>query len=371
MRLGINGRFSSARVTGVQRFAREITRRLGRECSGEWDVVLFLPADAARDEWQGMSTIRGTLPGRLWERIELPYQVRAANCTLLLSPGGTAPAGVHGNVVVLHDVLPLSHPGWFTRRYVAWFRFAAARAARGAAGVITTTRWARGEISQRLGIPVDRICVVTQGLAPFQRPAAAATVDRVRRELELPRPYLLAPGAGDPRKNLTFLERVLRRWRERDGEAPLLVTVGSRSSHIHRGADSGSAGGGSSGLRHLGYLTDEQLHALYTGAAVFCYPSLAEGFGRPPLEAMACGVPVLAADYAAGAEVLGAGASVRPLDVDIWVERLRQLSTPGPERSAAVLAGQHHAARFDWDAAAGQVREACRVFAGGLARERV
>lgn len=357
MRLGVNGRFYAARVTGVQRFAREVAGRLLD------DATLFLPAGAPEPGDLPGSTrvVRGRLSGHAWEQVELPAQVRRAGCDAVLHMAGTAPLASAGDVLVIHDVLPLTDPLWFSRGFRSWRRAVLHRAAPRAARVVTVSEWSRGEISRTLRVAPGRIVVAPQGIEPFERPAPPEEVARVRAERGLAGPFLLTVGAGDPRKNLPFLGRVLRRWRERGEEPPPLVVVGEPAPHLFT-----PAGGWPEDVdvRVLGRVDDAELHALYTAASVLCFPSRAEGFGRPPLEALACGTPAVVADYGAAAEVLGDTARIVPLDPDAWVDALGDVLGAGrrAEEGGALTA------RYRWDAAADAIREACD--AAGAERRR-
>jgi glycosyltransferase involved in cell wall biosynthesis len=348
MKLGVNGRFYGARVTGVQRFAIEVASRVLE------DATLFLPANASPPGGIPASTrvVRGRLTGHAWEQLELPALRRRAGCDTMLHMAGTAPLGSRGDVLVIHDVLPLTDPAWFARGFRVW-RGAVLRGTSPRIGrVVTVSNWARDEILRALPIAPHRVVVADQGLEPFDRPAPAASVRSLRERRSLPGAFLLAVGAGDPRKNLPFLGRVLRRWRER-GEAPPppLVVVGEPHPRLFT-----AAGGWPEGIdvRLLGRIDDSELHALYTAASALCFPSRAEGFGRPPLEAIACGTPAVVADYSAAREVLGDAAIILPLELDAWVDALKPLlSTPGPPPRAAIIQ------RFTWTATARRVREAC------------
>jgi len=359
MKLGVNGRFYAARVTGVQRFALEVASRLLA------DATLFVPAGAEppRDLPASTRVVRGRLAGHAWEQLELPGQARRAGCDTVLHMAGTAPLAAAGDVLVVHDVLPLTHPLWFARGFRVWRGVVLRRAAPRAARVVTVSEWARREIARTLKVPAERILVAPQGLDPFDGPAALDAVAEVRTRRGLPGAFLLTVGAGDPRKNLPFLGRVLRRWRERGGDPPPLAVVGRPSPRLFTPAEGWPAG---VDVRVLGRVGDTELHALYTAASALCFPSLAEGFGRPPLEAIACGTPAVVADYEAAAEVLGGAARIVPLDPDAWVDALLPL-VAGPRRAAE---GGAVAARYRWGAAAAAVREACEAAAAERRRGR-
>lgn len=358
MRLGVNGRFYGARVTGVQRFAREVARRL----AGRADLVLFLPGgvEAGEGAPAGAPVVPGRLAGHAWEQLELPWRARAARCDVLLHLANTAPGWGVPNVLVAHDATALTHAEWFTRRFALWYRFAQGRAARRAACLVTVSGWARAELAGALALPESRIAVAPQGAAPFDRPAAAEAVRALRRRAGIgDGPFLLAVGGDDPRKNLPFLLEVLARWEARRGAPPPpLLVAGERAARVH--ADGGRPADAAPRVRYLGPVADGDLHALYTAAAALCFPSLAEGFGRPPLEALACGTPAVVAPYGPAAEVLGDAARIVPLDADRWVDALADLLADPAARSVAAERGRALAGRYHWDAAADAVLAACR-----------
>lgn len=362
MRTALNGRFLAAPRTGVQRFAGEVTTRLvARE-----DVVLYVPAAVEPPEAAAEGPIRrGRLGGNAWEQLELPRAAAADGCECVLNLANTAPLWGPPTVVVLHDVFALTRPEWYSTSFSTWYRFAQPRWTRRARAVVTTTRWAAGEIARVLRIDSGRIHVVGQGVEPFHEPATDDQVARVRAKRGLNGPYVLAMGGRDPRKNLDFLQEVWRLWP--GGDPPTLVTV-ERDHGVGPGANRGparaaTAGGGSGArspaARRLRDVSDDELRALYTSAAAFAFPSLAEGFGRPPLEAMGCGAPVVAAPYGAATEVLGDAACVAPLDASVWALRLAEIVS-SPEAAASLRdRGRERASHYRWDSVVTRVLEAC------------
>ncbi len=377
MRIGINGRFLAAPLTGVQRFAVEVASRI----TGD-DVVLLLPggvelpaAVPARAH-----VVRGRLPGHAWEQLELPAAARRAGCRAVLHLAGTAPLRSDGAVLAIHDVLPLTRPEWFGRRFRAWRRTVLRAAAPRAAAVITVTEWAREEIVRTLGVDRDRVHVVPQGIEPFDAPASIAEVTAMRRRRGLPAPFLLAVGAGDPRKNLAFLHGVLARWPS--DPPPPLVVVGAAPRRVHGSADGRpgrdagagdtAAGSGETSrrardVRYIGRVDDDELRALYTAASALCFPSRAEGFGRPPLEALGCGTPALAADYGAAREAFGDAVPLLPLDPDAWVHALHPLVCDGAARADAVERARHGVRIARWEETAARVEAVCRAAAEAAA----
>lgn len=348
MRIGVNGRFYAAPMTGVQRVAHELSARVLRG----GDAVLLLPSNAAAPN--GTASARGRLRGHAWEQLELNGLARRSGCRVVLHPANTAPGRGGPHVVLVHDVLPLTNPSWFAPAFVAWTRWILTRATRHAAAIVTVSAWSKAEIVRTLAVPPDRVHVVRQGISPFDAPASPATVARVRAQLGLPDRYLLAVG-GDRRKNLAFLCDVIELWRSRGGQPPALVVVGEPLHRVH-----GASHAVPPCARRVGRVDDETLRALYTGALALCAPSLAEGFGRPALEALGCGTPAVVADYPAAHEVLGDAALIRPLEARAWSDTLAGLDRDRAHRSEWRAHGRRLVDRYRWSDAAARVLEICR-----------
>ncbi|MGH7129188.1 MAG: glycosyltransferase, partial [Planctomycetaceae bacterium] len=183
MRLAITGRFYGADITGVQRFAREIADRLMQRT----DALLLLPRGVpAPPRPVGNGAVHGRLRGHVWEQLEAPAMARAARCELALHLSGTAPVQDGPAVIAVHDVLPITHPEWFSWRFAHWYRFVLRRAVPRAEAIITVSEWSKREIVRTLGVPADRVHVVLQGISPFDAAAPAAAVAAVRARWQLP-----------------------------------------------------------------------------------------------------------------------------------------------------------------------------------------
>ena len=282
-------------------------------------------------------------PGQAWEQLLLPAHAGRLRAGLIYSPANLAPLAWHANVVQIHDAVALRHPEWYSAAYVRWQRLVMPRIARRARLVITVSEFARSEISEFLEVPNERIRVVPGGVDARFRPDV--DTEPVRRELRLERPYVLAIGDRGPRKNLSALGPVAERLR---AEGLDLVVAGGGRRH--------QLGKPLAGARDVGYVADDRLPALYAGAAAVVIPSLHEGFGLPALEAMAAGVPVVAADRGALRELVGdAGLLV---DTEDWNGLAAAvLRAAGDESTRAPLraAGLEVAARYSWKRAAAEV----------------
>jgi glycosyltransferase involved in cell wall biosynthesis len=281
-----------------------------------------------------------------------------------------APAALGAPYVVsVLDLIPHRLPDLYARgksRARFWLgRWLERRALRRARGLIAISEYTRNDLVQLLGIPPERVAVTHLGVRQGLAPASGADVAALCRRHRLQSGYLLYVGGIDRRKNIPFLLEVLRvlvaqrseielvlagRYRD-DPDFPELVSKLQRS-------------GLEQSVRLTGYVPEEELGALYSGASVFVYPSLYEGFGLPPLEAMMCGAPVVAADRTALPEVLGhAALLVDPQEVGEFVEAILSLLDHPERRRELCEAGQRHARRFTWTATARATLDAYRQFA--------
>jgi glycosyltransferase involved in cell wall biosynthesis len=284
------------------------------------------------------------IKGHLWEQLYLPTQLRRR---LLWSPGNTGPIGVSRQVLTVHDVATLDHPEWFERKFALWYAALLPRLIRKVRGIITVSHFSKERILRLTGVEPDRIHVIYNGVDQRFHPADSKSIKQVRTDFDLNCPYLLFVGSLEPRKNLRVL---LESWRLGGFDGATLAVVGA-TGHPFSKFEFGSI---PEGVRLLGSVKDEVLPVLYSGAAGFVYPSIYEGFGLPPLEAMACGCPVAVSDIPAHREVCGGIAtyfdpfSLQDLSSKLeWLLRL-----DGGSRASLVAQGINRATRYTWESAA-------------------
>lgn len=359
----VNARFVNMRTTGVQRSAREIVGRLLAEGPDGCDFRLVAPpsgSPAGGDPpWPVVR--RGRLRrDHAWEQLELPRIVRnAAPDALLYSPMTSGPVAVSRQVLTVHDLFPIEHPEWFSRAFSAWYRVLLPVLVRRVAFVVANSEHTRQGVLERFGVPEWR--VVTCPFAQDERfaPASAEDLERFRSERGLPERYVLTIGSIEPRKNLGTLVAAWGRTEARKDGAKLVVAGGVGRKAIFNLASLPGAATSSEDptVLRVGFFPDEELPLLYAGAEAFALPSLAEGFGLPILEAMACGTPVICADATAMPEVAGGAARlVPPLDVEAWTEAIDAVLGDQEGRRRMSAAGLRRASQFSWRKTAAGVR---------------
>jgi glycosyltransferase involved in cell wall biosynthesis len=332
--IAINARFYVHRPTGMQRYALELARRFGDR------IHLLRPLHA----------LRGAA-GHLWEQLYLPSLLHGR---LLWSPNNTGPLAVSRQVCTIHDLIPLDHPEWFNRRFAAWYEWLLPRLANRVRHIIAISQFTKGRIADRLGVPSENITVIPNGVDERFSPKPQREIDAVRRSLGINSPaYLLCVGSLEPRKNLG---RLLQAWARVQSSLPddvELVVAGAKGNA--RVFETVSLDSPPPRVLFTGYVSDQQLPYLYAGALALVYPSLYEGFGLPPLEAMACGTPVVTSSTTSLPEVVGdAAVLVDPEDVDsIAAGALRLLSSETLRRTL-VERGLRRVREITWERSARQ-----------------
>lgn len=302
---------------------------------------------------------------RLWLRLRLPLPVElvAGRVDLLLAPNFVAPPTAWARTIVtIHDLSYLAVPQYADpglRRYLSG---AVPRSLRRAAHVVAVSETTRREAIERLGLTPDRVSVVYNGVDPAFRPLPPATVDEVRGRLALPERFILTLGTLEPRKNHRGLIQAFARLLESEPAVSLLVAGrrGWLDEPIFRAVEEL---GLQSSVRFLGGVEDADLPALLNATSVVAYPSFYEGFGLPPLEAMACGTPVVTSTGGALPEVCGEAALlVDPADTAGLADALRRALMDRALRATLRERGLRRAAGFTWaNTAAGLVEVFRRV----------
>ena len=323
----VNLRTLGSHITGVQRYLLSLLPNLPSKLSS------IKPSRAL----QGIN-------GHLWEQLYLPTQLKRR---LLWSPGNTGPLAVSRQVLTVHDAAVLDHPEWFEQKFALWYSALLPRLVRKVRAIITVSQFSKERIVQRTGVESERVQVIANGVDRRFRPIDQEQVKKAIIRFGLTGPYILFVGSLEPRKNLNML---LKSWRLGNFDGATLAVVGTGGRVFQRFERDSVP----KGVRFLGRIDDDLLPILYSGATGFVYASIYEGFGLPPLEALACGCPIAVSDIPALREVCEETAvyfdPFSPSSIARKLEWLLQLDTM--QRAWQAERGFQRAALYRWEAAA-------------------
>jgi glycosyltransferase involved in cell wall biosynthesis len=346
----LNGRFLRQSVTGVQRFSAEITAAIDRLIAGgEWPETIVLaprPTEPDVNKWPpSYRALRlrevGRMHGHIWEQTELPGAARGG---ILVNLGNTAPvlAG-RRQVVVIHDAGVFDTPESYSFRFRTWYKMLQRWLVRTGVQIVTVSEFSRQRITARLGLDPARIAVMYEGADHILRvPPDLGTLERhgLRR-----RKFVLVVSSRVAHKNLEGLHEAAAALERR---GMVIAVAGGSNSDVFRDVLSSRFA-----ERQLGRVSDAELRMLYENATCLLFPSRYEGFGLPPVEAMACNCPVLAARGGAVEEICADGAlyfnNGSGRMISETVERL--LDEDGLS-DALRIRGRARAAALSWDASA-------------------
>lgn len=361
MRIGLDGLPLMPPKTGVGHYTFELARALARvEPSSHFELtypstfssIRLLENDNQLPSNLKLERVRVGPLGRHWWSTGLPNYIRRTGFDIFHGTNYDIPLWRRcATVLTVHDLSLLIHPETHQNRTVRRARRRVPLMTRTADAVIVPTESVRREVCKHLGVSPEKVFVVPEAARECFQPMEFDATESVRRRLGIGNEFLLTVGTMEPRKNLSLLVAAFGEVASARPESDLqLVIAGSRgwlSGPLFEAIGKSTA---RDRILLTDYLHDEDLRALYASCRAFIYPSIYEGFGLPPLEAMACAAPVIVSDIPALRETTGGAALLfdqtrseslaqKILEVVAGENVRRQLST----------AGQRRAAEFSWD----------------------
>lgn len=326
-------------------------------------VQRYISSIISNPYFLGVKQFEGSaLKGHLWEQFILPTNLSKTD--VLWSPSNTGPLICPARqVVTMHDFATLDHPEWTSRKFSTFYRLLLPKLAKRCDGIIAISEYTKSRILHHVNIDPDKVFVIKNGVDSsfYKSNHCQFNMSAVRQKYKIPSGrYILSVSSIEPRKNISSL---LNAWEK---VCPLidddiqLVLVGRSNPRIFSDA----------GLSRIpprvvftGFVDDADLPSLYQDALVFAYLSLYEGFGLPPLEAMAAGVAVLTSDTTSIPEVVADKAVMaNPLSISEIADGLLLLLNNDSLRNRLAAEGPDHAQSFSWSHTAKQTFDYIRRF---------
>lgn len=365
MRVGITVDSLSPSLTGIGRYTWELSQGLARHPDIE-DLAYFLV-----DHWH--SDPAALLTGRARRRSRLPKVVRRWHAQgrfdgrLIHGTNYFLPPQAEAGVITVHDLSIYLHPETHPIERIRDFEKQFARSLDRALHVITDSEATRQDLIAQLSYPADKVTTVHLGVSKRFGPAPRATLAPDLRRIiggEVG-DYVLSVATFEPRKRIEAAILAHARFCDRTGRDVLLVLVGAKgwgNASLHTLIEEEQRKGR---LRMLGFVGEGDLPALYAAAKLFLYPSVYEGFGLPPIEAMACAVPTIVSDRSCLPEVTrGAAMMVDPDDLDTLSLAIERGLDDDIWREHAIASGLTVAAHYSWDRCVDKTIEVYRECSG-------
>ncbi|MCA9934304.1 MAG: glycosyltransferase family 4 protein [Ardenticatenaceae bacterium] len=370
MRIGIDVTSAVVQGGGIGRYTRELVRALAQQDS-PYEYRFFsakrpsiLPVPNPLPEQDGISYHPAPLNERwlyrLWYRLRLPLPVQliTGRLDLFHSPDFVLPpvSGGIPTLLTVHDLSFAHYPEVFPEPLVRYLNTVVPWSVGRATHILADSQATKDDLTTLWHVPAEKITVLYSGVDPRFRPVeSGAVMTAVRQRYQLgDAPYMLAVGTVQPRKNYQML---IRAFAPLAGKFPhnLIIAGGKGWLYDEMMAEVGRQG--LDGRVHfIGFVDDDDLPALYSGADLYVFPSLYEGFGLPLLEAMGCGVPVLTSNASSLPEVAGAAAvQLSPHDETAWTTAMAELLGDDTRRVQMVAAGFRQARQFSWGKSAKQL----------------
>ena len=343
----INARFLTQSITGVQRYAIEVINELYNILDfQQYDVIMLMPGSIkSKIKFRNVDVQPvGNLMGHLWEQIELPYYSRDG---ILVNFCNTGPLMKSNQIVTIHDASVFGMPNAYSFSFRTWYKILLSGLGSRTKRIITDSTFSKNELIKYCKINEEKVRVIALGHEHILKWPSNNSI-LTKHDLTNKK-YLLATSSLNPNKNFHSVIQAIKICNANDFEFVIAGGANAKVFSIDGRQEIGNA-------KHVGYVSDEELRTLYKNAACFIYPSFYEGFGLPPLEAMACGCPVIASSTSSLPEVCGnAVIYCDPYSVEDIAAKIDLVMTQDQLRMELKNKGLRRAANFTWEKCAREV----------------
>lgn len=345
----INGRFLTQNITGVQRYAIEIVKALDKylddnKLNDKYKFEIVCPKNIKQKLILKNIEIKkiGSLKGHLWEQIELPLYVKNK---FLFNFCNCAPLVKKNQIVTIHDVAVCAVPYAYSKTFRIWYKFMYKILTSRLKKIFTVSEFSKKRLNEYFNIPLERIEVTYNGIdhmeniKPDENIFSKFSIEKNN--------YVLAVSSLNPSKNFKLILETAKILPEIN-----FVIAGGNNSTVFKeqGLEI------TSNVKFIGYVDDEELVALYKYASCFVYPSIYEGFGIPPIEAMSCRCPVIVSNIDVLREVCGKGALYCDIkDVDNLTNKIQQIYNNIINIDELIEEGKKNIKKYKWNNSARKI----------------
>ncbi|HEJ6926753.1 TPA: glycosyltransferase family 4 protein [Serratia marcescens] len=334
----INARFLTQEITGVQRFAEMISLEL---CKKYNDIIFVCPQGVLRQDVAQKLRVKqvGFSHGHLWEQVELPAYLMRKGSPLLINLGSTGPIAYKNKIITHHDITYLRYPESYSRSFLLFYKLLVPMMIRTSKHLLTVSEFSKREITNAYQYPQDKTSVIYNAVEDKFQP----------KQQDTPDVYFLAVASKNFHKNHrgmidAFLALKEKLPSSRNIKLKIIGDLFKELSYKNH-----NTGAKMEGIEFLGRVDDNELIRLYQNAYAFIFPSFYEGFGIPPLEAQACGCPVLASNQASIPEILGESALYfNPFSGNEMIHAMEDILRENELRLQLIRKGHENIKRFSW-----------------------
>ncbi len=338
--IAVNARFLTQPLTGVQRFALEISRTL-KEISGEENIQFFAPKNIQLYSEANELNVQiiGSHTGHLWEQLDLPRHLKTLGNPILLNFCNTAPIFYKNKLSTLHDITYIRYPQTFSKSFRYFYQVMMPLVLKTSKHIFTVSEFSKKEISEYYHTTKEKISVVYNAVGKTFHPQIDENLKKEN--------YLLAVSSIKENKNFKMILNAFEEASKQIDNLKLFV-IGDLKNNNFSNIDL-NVFVNNSRIKLLGRVGDTELTKYYSNAIAFLFPSLYEGFGIPVLEAQACGCPVIASNAASMPEVLKKSAIlVNPFSLENFVQAIYNVAHNTEYRKQLVELGFQNQSEFSW-----------------------
>jgi glycosyltransferase involved in cell wall biosynthesis len=375
MRIGINATLLSKQRLGVASYIFSLVRGLSRIDKAN-EYFVFTTPDGRSELSLNAGNFQTIIPEHdissslsriLWEQTGLINETKRLKLDILHNPDHALPVFSTNSrtIMTVHDLAFLKFPKTFSIGKRIYKQLITKTTIKKADSIIAVSNSTRDDLIELFDIPRNRIHVIYEGIDGSCKPVTDRSfISKVNNKYGLAKDFILFVGAIEPRKNIPMLLKAFQRLRSEKGFALDLVIAGGKGWLSQSVFDTARNLGIEDSVKFLGYVQKDELAVLYSIARVFAYPSLYEGFGFPPLEAMSCGAPVIVSNVSSLPEVVGdAALKIDPRDEGGLADAILKITTDDKLRAGLIKKGFERVKFFSWEKCA---RETLKVYEGVL-----